>query len=195
MYADALRQLMQCLVLSDRLSVRYPALAESMAAAAHRIFDLSKKLKATRDAASYAICAGDMPPPRFSWWRWLLRKGSRGAFIRFTGVSRTLFGELVGIARGHDEYKERPTYADEFAAGVSNERSVEVEEAEKAAVDALRRAAGAAAGAGKKAVQRHAAARRAAASEGDVVVGAGRPGSTSTEGVEGGGGGAEESTR
>ena len=158
MYGDALRQLAQCMILSDRLARRFPALAAAMEAAARAIYATSQKLKACRDAAGYHIRAGDMPPPRFSWWRWLLRKGSRGAFIRFTGVSRTLFGELVDLARGHAEYKERPTYKDEFAAGVSSERSVDVEEAEAAAAAAAAAAAPPKAKRAKKGVPAEAAA-------------------------------------
>jgi hypothetical protein len=38
MYGDALRQLNQCLAVSDKLSRNFPALATDMAAAAHRIY-------------------------------------------------------------------------------------------------------------------------------------------------------------
>ena len=67
----------------------------------------NKILKAHRDAGRHRVRARDLPDVKNSWWRWLLRCGSNGAFIRFLGLSRKLFDELVDIARSHPEYVER----------------------------------------------------------------------------------------
>lgn len=46
----------------------------------------------------HRIHSSDMPPPDRSWWRFLLTRGSDGAWVRFAGMTKALFDELVLLA-------------------------------------------------------------------------------------------------
>lgn len=64
-----------------------------------------------RNKRRMRIGYGDMPHPKYSWWRHLLTlKGPAhdGAWIRFAGVSRQLYDEIVAAASQHPDYCARP---------------------------------------------------------------------------------------
>jgi hypothetical protein len=64
-----------------------------------------------RDKRRMRIGYGDMPHPKHSWWRHLLTlegPSHDGAWIRFAGVSRQLYDEIVAVASEHPDFRARP---------------------------------------------------------------------------------------
>jgi len=120
MLAEVLRAIAHRLAEANRLQRKFPSLAAEMRAAAARLERLSIKMKAMRDAGRLYIGKDDIPPIEFSLWRWILTRGSEGAMIRFTGLSRALFDELVLLASQAESWTERVDYY--AAPGASGKR-------------------------------------------------------------------------
>ena len=79
-------------------------------AAAHLLRDF-KAITTLRNKRRMRVGYGAMPHPRHSWWRHLLKlRGAEwdGAWIRFAGVSRELYDELVDVAAAHPDFCARP---------------------------------------------------------------------------------------
>jgi len=73
------------------------------------LLESAQSIAKVRNTRRMRIRYGDMPHPRYSMWRHLLKLGpeSNGAWVRFCGVSRTLYDELDRIAQAHPDYKGR----------------------------------------------------------------------------------------
>jgi len=122
MLAEVLRVIGYRLAEANRLQHKFPSLAAEMRADAARLERLSIKLKAMRDAGRLYISKDDIPPIEFSLWRWILTRGSEGAMIRFTGLSRALFNELVLLASQAEGWTERVDYYAAPGAGGKRKR-------------------------------------------------------------------------
>jgi len=88
-------------------------LSDAMAAeeAAAQLLRDFKTITTLRNKRRMRVGYGAMPHPRHSWWRHLLKlRGAEwdGAWIRFAGVSRELYDELVAVASQHPDFKARP---------------------------------------------------------------------------------------
>ena len=76
--------------------------AQDMLAGVAELLHAGRKLKVARDKNRYRIRRGQMPAVEHSMWRHLLSlrgPGADGAWIRFAGITRSLFFELYEIAR------------------------------------------------------------------------------------------------
>ena len=77
-------------------------MAEELLQAASDLLEAARQLKKKRDQNRYRIRRGQMPDVKYSMWRHLLSLSgpdADGAWIRFAGISRSLFLELCAIAR------------------------------------------------------------------------------------------------
>lgn len=87
------------------------ALADAADAVAAASLASSATIVRIRNQARVAFHKGDMPDAGFSMWRHLLTldgPAHNGAWIRFTGVSRDIYDELVQLASKHESYRARP---------------------------------------------------------------------------------------
>ena len=95
---------------SDSVTLVQLAVAERLLEGAAELLQAARALKANRDQNRYRIRRGQMPDVKWSMWRHLLSLAgpdADGAWIRFAGVSRSLFFELSDIARMRSDYRPR----------------------------------------------------------------------------------------
>lgn len=124
MRADVLDRIIFLVSEANRVQDTLPAEAARLRKLANALNDFSEKIKNVRDSQVHRIHSSDMPPPDRSWWRFLLARGSDGAWVRFAGMTKALFDELVLLARGHPEFVDRDDYAGDAYAppGASGKR-------------------------------------------------------------------------
>ena len=95
---------------SDSVTLEQLAQAETLLEQAAELLQAARALKAKRDRNRYRIRRGQMPDVKYSMWRHLLSltgPDADGAWIRFAGLSRSLFFELCDIARLRSDYRPR----------------------------------------------------------------------------------------
>ena len=124
MRSDVLDRIIFLVSEAKRVQATLPAEAARLMKLANTLYAFSEKIKKVRDTQVHRIRQSDMPPADRSWWRWLLVHGSDGAWVRFAGMTKTLFDELVLLARAHPEFVDREDYSSDAYAppGASGKR-------------------------------------------------------------------------